>query len=78
MLTTHRTRPTRPPRYQAARFRFDESQGWHVVGPRSVMRLGPVKVYRKNGTAKTVTVRRLEEPMEGRGGFVYVTGYLRG
>ncbi|KIC68706.1 hypothetical protein [Pseudarthrobacter phenanthrenivorans] len=77
MQTDQGTRAVRPPRYQAPRFRLDAEQGWFVEGPRCIMQLGPVKVYRKNGTAKTVTIKRLGEPVERRGGFVYVAGYLR-
>lgn len=77
MLTELRPRAKRPPRYVAPRFRYDEARGWYVVGPQSVMQLGPVKVFRKNGTSKTVVIKRLEEPYEHRH-FTYVDGYFGG
>ncbi|WP_018771421.1 hypothetical protein [Arthrobacter sp. 162MFSha1.1] len=75
MLTELRSRAKRPPKYMAPRFRYDEERGWFVVGPPSHMQLGPVKVFRKNGTSKTVVIKRLEEPYEHRH-FMYVDGFF--
>lgn len=66
----------RPSPYISVRFRLDDDRGWFVVGPVLLMQLGPVEVFRKDGSAKTVTVRRLGEPFL-RHGLEFVPGYLR-
>ncbi|MEW1813053.1 hypothetical protein AB0284_20420 [Pseudarthrobacter phenanthrenivorans] len=42
------------------------------------MQLGPVKVYRKDGTVKTVMIKRLGlRETSQRHPFVFVAGYFR-